>query len=79
MFTAWVSDLKSDVFHQFHHEGIVPIEGLEPQNLDPKSSAYANSAIPAIAEKTGFEPVVPISRNVCLANRWFQPLTHFSI
>jgi hypothetical protein len=31
-----------------------------------------------LAEKGGFEPPVPVSQYGCLANNWFQPLTHFS-
>ena len=30
------------------------------------------------AERGGFEPPVPVSQHACLANRWFQPLTHLS-
>jgi hypothetical protein len=28
------------------------------------------------AERGGFEPPVPVSQYACLANMWFQPLTH---
>ena len=31
-----------------------------------------------LAERTGFEPVVPVTQYVSLANWWFQPLTHLS-
>ncbi len=31
-----------------------------------------------MAEEAGFEPAVPVTQHVCLANRWFQPLTHSS-
>jgi hypothetical protein len=31
-----------------------------------------------LAEKGGFEPPEPVSQFGCLANNWFQPLTHFS-
>ena len=31
-----------------------------------------------MAVKAGFEPAVPLSEYVGLANRWFQPLTHFT-
>ena len=30
------------------------------------------------AVKAGFEPAVPVSEYAGLANRWFQPLTHFT-
>ena len=30
------------------------------------------------AVKAGFEPAVPLAEYVGLANRWFQPLTHFT-
>ncbi len=30
-----------------------------------------------MAVKAGFEPAVPLSEYDGLANRWFQPLTHF--
>ena len=33
---------------------------------------------PNLAERTGFEPVVPVTQYVSLANWWFQPLTHLS-
>ena len=32
----------------------------------------------SLAERTGFEPVVPVTQYVSLANWWFQPLTHLS-
>ena len=33
---------------------------------------------PNLAERTGFEPVVPVTQYVSLANWWFQPLTPLS-
>ena len=31
------------------------------------------------AERGGFEPPVPVTQYVSLANWWFQPLTHLSV
>ncbi|GEM_PF-3941387 len=45
----------------------------------PKAGALPGCATPRNAVKAGFEPAVPFARYVGLANRWFQPLTHFTV
>ena len=37
-----------------------------------------NGFIIKLAEEAGFEPAVPVSKYVDLANRWIQPLSHSS-
>ena len=49
------------------------IQGFaENKNSEAKASLF-------FAERGGFEPPVPVTQYVSLANWWFQPLTHLSV
>ena len=45
--------------------------------LENKKSEAQTSLF--FAERGGFEPPVPVTQYVSLANWWFQPLTHLSV
>ena len=42
------------------------------------NSVFAKASSQQMAERAGFEPAVPRSEYVSLANWWFKPLTHLS-
>ena len=51
---------------------------LSPCNDFQSVATLCPNLIHYLAERTGFEPVVPVTQYVSLANWWFQPLTHLS-
>ena len=53
------------------------VEKGENKELLPTKKAEPRTESAFVAAVTaGFEPAVPLSEYVGLANRWFQPLTH---
>ena len=65
----------------------VGVKGFEPSTPWSQTKCANRTAlhpyqfffIYKMAVKEGFEPPVPVSKYDDLANRWFKPLTHFTI
>ncbi len=54
-----------------------PKAGALPSCATPRMCKFFEGSL-LLAVKAGFEPAVPLAEYVGLANRWIQPLSHFT-